>query len=61
MSRPAKRKLSKRDSEYLNKLELTPEVEEALLNEWPILERLLSRSLTLKEAYEIACDGEESQ
>ena len=40
----------------MNRLELTPEVEEALLNEWPILESLLKRSLTLQEAYGIAFD-----
>jgi hypothetical protein len=61
MNKPAKRKLSKEDIAFLNKLELTPEVEEALLHEWPILENLLNRSLTLQEAYGIAFDQEDGE
>ena len=61
MSKPAKKKLSKKDVDFLNKLELTPEVEEALLGEWPILENLLNRSLTLQEAYGIAFDQEDGE
>jgi hypothetical protein len=56
MSKLVKRTLSKEDIVFLNKLELTPEVEEALLDEWPVLEGLLNQKLTLEEAYGIAFD-----
>jgi hypothetical protein len=60
MSKPAKRKLSKKDAYFLNRLELTPEVKEALLDEWPVLESLLNQKLTLEEAYGIAFDQDDA-
>ena len=61
MRNSSSKKLSKRDAAFLNKLELTSEVEEALLNEWPVLEDLLNRKLTLKEAYGIAFDRKDDE
>ena len=61
MQDPQEIELSPENLEFLNGLQLTPEVEEALLEQWPLLEEMLDQKLTLQEAYEIAFDQETTE